>query len=561
MVYFVCNLVDDPWIPLDSSQGEVGEHSLQVALLESHRFTGTAFPRPTLFPAVLRQVLLPVLLDSIGSPRTSQEWAAWFSRGGFDASQRQAIADYLGKHRDLFDLFSEHYPFAQVAGLESPTKETKGSALLVPSIATGNNVPLFSVLTEADTLFLRPAEAVWWLLYTHCWDTAAIKTGAAGDPRVKNGKTTGNPTGPLGQMGVVVPTGATLFETLMLNLPPRTPVRGSGDRPQWRAHHFQQQDRTEGIASPRSPQWSIRPELGLMDLLTWQARRIRLVPQQTPDGVRVTKVVLCAGDRLSRLPETEPHTAWTWVAKPRKGQSSWRPRRHRSGRAVWQGLESLLAVNLPEGDALSGDREVTSEMLRHILSLQTDEALPDTYPLRITAVGVVYGNQSAVVEDVIADEIPLPLTALSSDDRTRDLVTELVEQADALSQALNRMHADLRKAGGGDPVPWDKGHHPGAGLLHALDPLARRALAQIQRHADDDEHLEQLMQAWEQKAWEVSDQYARRLLDASPPQAFAGREIDKRLYSETSARGHFYAALRKHLTRYESPKNRSREGN
>nr|WP_159945306.1 type I-E CRISPR-associated protein Cse1/CasA [Nocardiopsis sp. FR6] len=556
----MCNLVDDPWIPLSSSQGEMREYSLQEALLDSHRFAGPAFPRPTLFPAVLRQVLLPVLLDSIGSPHTSQQWAQWFSQGGFDAAQRQTIANYLDEHRDLFDLFSDKHPFAQVAGLESPTKETKSSALLVPSIATGNNVPLFSALTDADTLFLRPAEAAWWLLYTHCWDTAAIKTGAAGDPQAKNGKTTGNPTGPLGQLGVVIPTGTTLFETLMLNLPPRTPIRGSSDRPQWRARDSQQQGQDEGIASPGSPQWSIRPEIGLMDLLTWQSRRIRLIPQQTPEGTRVTRVVLCAGDRLSRIPEIEPHTAWTWTAKPRKGQSPWRPRRHRSGRAVWQGLESLLAVNLPEGDGSSGDREVTSELLRHILALQTNEALPNTYPLRITAVGVVYGNQSAVVEDVIADEIPLPLTALSTDDRTRDLVTELVEQTDALSQALNRMDVDLRRAGGGEPVPWDKGHHPGAGLLHALDPLARRVLSLIQHHADDDERLEQLMQAWEQRAWQISDQHAQRLLDAAPPQAFAGREIDKRLYSEASAQRYFRAALSKNLTRAGHRQSRTEEG-
>lgn len=530
--------------------------------MESHRFSAPAFPRPTLFPAVLRQVLLPVLLDSIGSPRTPQQWGQWFSQGRFDTSQQQAIAGYLGEHHDFFELFSPTHPFAQVAGLESSSKETKSSALLVPSIATGNNVPLFSTLTEADTLPLRPAEAAWWLLYAHCWDTAAIKTGAAGDPQAKNGKTTGNPTGPLGQLGVVIPTGTTLFETLMLNLPPRTPVRGSGDRPQWRAPASQYQDQAEGIASPRSPQWSIRPEMGMMDLLTWQARRIRLIPEHTPDGVRVTRIVLCAGDRLSRVPESEPHTAWTWIAKPRKNQSPWRPRRHRSGRAVWQGLESLLAVNLPEETDGSGkDREVTSELLRHILALQVDDALPHTYPLRITAVGVVYGNQSAVVEDVIADEIPLPLTALSADDCTRDLVTELVEQADALARALDRMDVDLRRAGGGDPLPWDKGHHPGAGLLHALDPLARRVLSLIQHHADDDERLEQLMQAWEQRAWQLSDQHAQRLLDAAPPQAFAGREIDKHLYSETSARRYFYSALRKYLTRYEPPKGRSREGN
>src|SRR5699024_4843233 len=209
------------------------------------------------------------------------------------------------------------------------------SALLVPSIATGNNVPLFSSMTEAGTLPLRPAGPTWWPLDTHCCDTAAIQTEAAGDARVKGGKTTGNPAGHLATLAVLGPTRPTLFETLLLNLPPHASVLGGLDRPQWRAPGSDGQD-GEGVASPGSPQWSIRPELGLMDLLTWQSRRVRLVAEERPEGLRVTEVVLCAGDRLSRIPETEPHTAWTWIAKPRKGQSRWRPRRHRPGRALWR---------------------------------------------------------------------------------------------------------------------------------------------------------------------------------------------------------------------------------
>lgn len=545
----MCNLVDDPWIPLSSPQRKVAEHSLRDTLLESHSFSGPVFPTPTLFPAVLRQVLLPVLLDSIGSPRTSTEWSEWFFRGHFDEQQHEAVSRYLDQHLHSFDLFSSQRPFAQVAGLESSSRETKGSALLVPSIATGNNVPLFSSMTEAGTLPLRPAEATWWLLHAHCWDTAAIKTGAAGDPRVKGGKTTGNPTGPLGQLGVIVPTGTTLFETLLLNLPPHVPVPGSLDRPQWRASGSDGQD-GEGVASPGSPQWSIRPELGLMDLLTWQSRRVRLVAEERPEGLRVTKVVLCAGDRLSRIPETEPHTAWTWIAKPRKGQSRWRPRRHRPGRALWRGLESLLAVIPPEDRTdISSDTEVTSELLREILELQTDGALSDTYPLRVTSAGVVYGNQSAVVEDVIADEIPLPLSALVTDDHTQEVVTELVMQAEAVSRALDRVDSDLRRANGGSPIPWDKGHHPGAVLLHALDPWARRALTLIQDHADHDDRLEEVMEAWEKKVWQLSDEHAQRLLDAAPAQVFSGRKVDNRVLCEATVHRYFRAALYKNLTR------------
>jgi len=127
--------------------------------------------------------------------------------GGGQSGRRDARA-YLDRHAERFDLFHPDFPFAQVAGLHTVKDETKPVSLLLPAVATGNNVPLFSARTEADPPALTPAEAARALLAAQCWDTAAIKSGAAGDPQVKYGKTTGNPTGPLGQLGVVVPWGA-----------------------------------------------------------------------------------------------------------------------------------------------------------------------------------------------------------------------------------------------------------------------------------------------------------------------------------------------------------------
>jgi CRISPR system Cascade subunit CasA len=543
----VCNLVDDPWIPLNPLDGVTKEFSLLEALLDSDRFKAPAFPAPTLFPAVLRQVLLPVLLDSIGAPATEQEWAARFSRGRFSDAEKETIRAYLTRHHDLFDLFSPERPFGQVADLSTAKNETKSSALLVPAIATGNNVPVFSTLTEADTLSLRLAEAVWWLLHTQCWDTAAIKTGAVGDPNAKQGKTTGNPTGPLGQLGVIVPTGDTLFATLMLNLPPG-PAPRAEDRPQWRAPALGEAG-PEGVASPRSPQWSIRPELGLMDLLTWQSRRIRLFTTDTSEGPRVTRVLVCAGDRLVQIPESEPHTAWTWIAKPRKGQPRWRPRRHRARRAIWRGLESLLAVVPPDERGSSTDVEVTSTLLRALHDLRVDGDLPETYPLRLLVVGMVYGNQSAVVEDSLDDEIPLPVSALVVDDRTREAVIDIGRHSDALITALDRLDQDLRRAAGGDPLPWDKGSHPGAVLSHDLAPLAKSALALIQQHSDDPDELERVMRFWEQHSGDLAELHGRHLLEAAPPQVFARRETGDRTYSAASAHRFFRSALNKNLTR------------
>ncbi|MFB7511455.1 type I-E CRISPR-associated protein Cse1/CasA, partial [Streptomyces broussonetiae] len=413
------------------------------------------------------------------------------TQGGFSAEEKEKLLDYLGpRYGDRFELFSSR-PFAQVAGLTALNGETKPSTLLVPSVASGNNVPLFSALSEADHLDLTPAQAALWLMHAHCWDTAAIKTGAVGDGQAKNGKTTGNPTGPLGQFGVIVPTGGTLYETLLLNTPVLPDGLAAGDRPQWA---WDERPASCAATSPAGPEWSVRPAGGLLDLLTFPSRRIRLIPAETEQGLRVRQVVVCAGDRLALTPGEEPHTAWMHLAKPKAGRPARRPRRHASGRAAWQGLGALLALALPQ----DGDGPYTSVLLRQTGQLFADRYLPADFALGVETCGLEYGNQSAVVENAIADSLPLPVASLlAADEWLRQPILDCVDQADRVGRVLDGLHGDLRRACGGEPLPRDKGERPSARFLHAVDGRMRRLLAGLRTIGDDYDTLERAQQAWE----------------------------------------------------------------
>ncbi|MFD7283430.1 type I-E CRISPR-associated protein Cse1/CasA [Streptomyces sp. NPDC059862] len=448
------NLVTRPWIPVPSDQGQTEQLSLTTALLEAHSIRSLALPAPTMTPALLRQVLVPVVLHALGAPRTPEDWQRRFDQGGFTQDERDLLADYLRRYQHRFDLFSAtDRPFAQVSGLQAASGETKSITLLLPSVASGNNVPLFSALTEADVVELTPAQAALWLLHTHCWDTAAIKTGAVGDPKVKAGKTTGNPTGPLGQLGVIVPVGRTLYETIMLNSPVYYDGLAPDDRPQWAAA-TDEYPTTVGEADPGTPAWTERAARGVLDQLTWQSRRIRLVATDTPQGTRVTRVVVAAGDRLRMTPDIEPHTAWTHSPKPKAGQPHLRPRRHRSGRSAWQGLDTLLALALPS----DGEGPYTSRLLRQIGELDAEGYLAPAYPLRVDTYGLEYGNQSAVVENAIVDALPMPVAALAAENSdVRDALLEAVGQADRLARALDRLLMDLRRAVGGGSASAGEG--------------------------------------------------------------------------------------------------------
>lgn len=517
------SLTDHPWLLLPSATGGSVQHrSLHTALLDAHEFGDVVVEMPTQRPAVFRQVLLPVVLDALGRPADEREWMSWFSAGRWTRQQRHRLEAYLDAHSQLFDLFHPEQPFGQVAGLSTAKDETKNAGLIVATAATGNNVPLFASRTEGDAFSLPPAQAAHWLLHTQCWDTAAIKTGAVGDPKAKAGKTTGNPTGPLGQMGVTLLVGKTLFETLLLNLPVGAPPT-STDLPQWRRRE------SSDPRSAGSPQWQERAPEGLLDLWTWQSRRIRLFPEETDEGLRVTRVLVSAGDRMPYTSETEPHTMWR--VEPTGGRSKTRskdgiasprrPLRLQPGKAAWRGLDALLAPERQSreaGEKTSGF--ATSKLLDQAGALADD--LGDAYPLRVELSGIAYGNQSAVIDDVMFDTLPLPLAALAGDGDIRAVLLEVAEQAEQLATAVNHLSADLRRATGTDPIPWDKGQRPGELVLHALDPLVRRLLKGM-RGVEDLERIEAGQLAWEQLAWRRSWEIADRLLQAVPIGAFMGR--------------------------------------
>lgn len=501
------DLVHERWIPVTVPDGSV-EVSLLDALANAHEYLGVDTCDPLQAVAVFRHVLLPVYLDAFGAPRTVEEWERRWRAGRLDPD---VVTGYLSDHRARFDLFDESAPFGQTTGLQTLNGESKPVSFLLPAVATGNSVPLFGCRTDATPPALTPAQAARAVLSAQCWDTAAIKPGAVADPVAKMGKTTGNPTGPLGQLGVVIPLGRTLVETLLLNTPVMAQGLAPQDAPVWRR-------------PPVGPAWQARAATGLLDLLTFPARRVRLLPEQSPDAaeagsVTISRVLLTAGDRLIGTPEFEPHTQWRLEKKPKPGEPPRKPLRHQPGRAAWRGLTSLLAIT-PGPDA----EQASSVLLAQIAQLRAQDAVPATFPLDVLAVGLAYGNQSAVVEDLICDRVPVPVAALDSDHPVRELVEQVVGDAETVRAAANLLGDDLRRAAGGDPLPWDKSLRLGEALVHQLAPTVHRLLAGLQRQPD---RVEDAAAAWGVTARRMALDAADEVASTAGPGTFLGRVDDR----------------------------------
>jgi CRISPR system Cascade subunit CasA len=523
------NLVDEAWLPV-VCDGESQLMGLRAVLVRAHRISSLGLGFPAQIPALLRQLLIPILLDAGLVPVSYEQWADWFNAGEFSPAQDSKVEAYLAEHRGAFDLFDPVRPFGQVAQLATGKDTTSSIAQLIAPVASGNNVPIFSAYTDADDLQLSPGEAALWLLHAQCWDTAGIKPGAVGDPAVKAGKTTGNPTGPLGGLGVVVPTGRTLHETLLLNLPVRYGGLDPRDAPQWRR--------------PSTSAWQQRSAVDVMDLLTWQSRRIRLIPAESEHGIVVNRVVMTAGDRLGEMPEWEPHTLWRRGADVKGRPDVVRPRRHSPGRAAWRGLDSLIAMDLPAG----GEGALTSRLLRQLGEIQAEELIDLGHPVDIEVHGYKYGTMSAIFEDNVFDSLPLPVLALTGEGEVREAVLRIAAQAGELEGAVNRLAADLRRAAGGDPVPWDKGQRPGTLLIHALDLIVRETLSGL-GGADVADTITQLLTDWEIRARRATDNVAADLLARVAPETFGGRQKDGHTYRAANAERVFRAAVAKILPR------------
>ncbi len=499
------NLLFEPWVPASTGSGATTV-SVREALVGAATIQRLAGRSPAVDAAIFLHVILGAYLDMAGAPSTAHEWKQRWDRGCFDPAE---VDTWCANVKDRFDLFDPVAPFAQVADLEAGNGERKPLASIDPFRDMGGSTPLFWSPAADDDAGYTNAEAAALLIHVLAFDTAGIKTGAAGDPNVKGGKLYGNPLGPRGQVGTVIPIGTNLFETILLNVPVIPDGLAPDDLPHWRR-------------PPATAEWSLRSPHGPLDWQTWRGRRLRLVPPSDTDvdDGRVYEVVMTGGDRFpTPSPEWEFHSAWRKVKNPKADEPPRRPLRHRSGRSAWQGMESLVALTRSSDESKATD---PPRILASIDTLVAGKALDETYLLGAQTIGYEYGTQSAVVENLIADEIPFPLAAARADSRTAELLNDIAVSAAELATALNRLDGDLRSAAGGDPTPWDKGQLPGTLLAQVLDPAVRRILSGLQVEPDrvDDAGL-----AWKTLAYRATRDLGNELLHTIPPEAFVGREI------------------------------------
>jgi CRISPR system Cascade subunit CasA len=193
--------------------------------------------------------------------------------------------------------------------------------------------------------------------------------------------------------------GNTLFQSLALNLV-RYPddgffVRRSGDRPAWE------------MDDPYTPERSV--PLGYLDYLTWQNRRILLLPEAHSGGIRVRQMTVAPGLRLDgTVLDTMKH----YRQDERRGPL---PRRFNEDRALWRDSAALFKLHS------GGWRPpVTFDWLAELVHMGV---LSKTLTERTLALGMA--NNQAKVEFYRSERLPLPLAYLQDRSFVESLDTAL----------------------------------------------------------------------------------------------------------------------------------------
>jgi CRISPR system Cascade subunit CasA len=520
------NLLDEPWLLVRDLDGRLAELSLVDTVRYAGRLAGLVGDVPTQVFALTR-LLLAVVHGALRGPVTVAEWEVLWRAEQLPVD---SIEGYLRDRAGRFDLFHPVTPFLQVAGLRTGRGEVSELSKLIADVPNGHRF----FATRLGSLRLSFAEAARWLVHCQAFDPSGIKSGAEGDERVKGGK--GYPIGVAwcGLLGGILPEGRTLRETLLLNLIPYefgAISRDAGrDAPVWDRDPLGPAQQQAGELTPAGP----------VALFTWQSRRIRL---HAGNGV-VTGVLICNGDPLApqNMHTTEIHTAWrrskaqeTKLGKP----VVYMALEHRVERVIWRGLEAMLPAAAAAGQGVEAAPRLSAAVTEWLSFLSTERLLARTYPVRLHTIGMTYGSNNSVTEEIIDDALSMRAVLVAQDaPALTSAAIDSVTAAEHAARALGHVAANLARAAGGDP------DGPSARAVEtayaALDPLFRAWLADL---GPGDDPLD-CQTVWHERANTAIRALGRELLEAASPASWVGRVRDGRIYSTATADAWFRKELR-----------------
>jgi CRISPR system Cascade subunit CasA len=551
------DLTTEPWVPVLDVHGAVRDLSPVEVLAQADRLVAVVGELPTQGFALTR-FLLAVLHRAVEGPADAAAWEELWRADGLPVDD---VARYLETWRHRFDLLDPAVPFMQTAALTAASAGQAPWPLTKLIADVPNGAPLFTTRAGRALQRVDCAEAARWLVHAQAFDIAGQKTGVAGEPRKRmpNGNLNLGSTSWCGRLGGVLIEGPTLRDTLLLNLLPYRDASSSlqwgepsGDAPAWERSPSQPGPELDSVGQPLG-----RP-VGPAALYTWCSRRVRLVADD--DGV--TGLVLTYGDPLPPQDAFtfEPMSVWRKSEAQAKvlGRALvYMPREHSTDRAFWRGIAALLPHSTQSAQGAEAAQFRPPAVVEWLAYLEYEDLLPADYPIRLRAVGLVYGTNNSVVDELIDDELSLSVAVLrAAQPELGQEAVRAVTAAEHAVRALSQLAVNLSYAAGRLPkdssardagrkaIEKVRGRAAELGYA-ALDTPFRRWLADLR----SDSALRQIEQAWHRQVARIVRDLAGDLVDSAGAAAWKGREVNKRHLDAALADILFDNELRKAVPR------------
>jgi CRISPR system Cascade subunit CasA len=411
---FSFNLIDQPWIPCLRDDGSPDELSIRDILIQAHKLREIRGDTP-LETVALHRLLLAVLHRIFG-PKDRDTWLKlWKQRGfGFEV---EPLESYITTWKHKFDLFDVSFPFFQIADQKQLGKEDTVNKMVM-QLTTDSTLFQHTLNSPVGGAELTPAQAARALITVHVF--------ALGYQLFVDG--------PCSKSIVFLVLGDSLFETLALNLS-RYP-EGDGDyqstaddAPAWENEspfkvNFEGNIISRDVSLVSGKQkYDQHIPLGQLDYLTWQNRKIKLIPEATPKGVIVRRIAWAPGMRLANE-IADPMQTYFKI-----DDAGYTAKSLDSDRALWRDSETLLRI----ADDGKDYRLIKSVKWLSRIALFDSTILPKT--LRLAAFGTVKNRAS--LDLIRVESFPLPAEFLANKDYVGDLRV-MLDLAEKTGKLLNR---------------------------------------------------------------------------------------------------------------------------
>lgn len=549
------SLLTDPWIPVTERDGTNKEVSVLQALLEGQDISSITcdFPQEQ-FP--IHRSLLAYLYraysEALGAQQPDEtslekEWMRIWSQGRFD---EDIIRSYAQKTKTGWYLLDSHRPFYQIPSLEYGTdKDYDPIASVLPDMPGKHTKFLFSMRAENSVSSIPYDAAARLLVYLQGYDISGIHTPVKGSTTARHGKEYSPHgmmgTGLLGALGGVYAQGSNLFETLMLNwvlVTDHKPLLIGADA-SGHKDDFAPWDPDYCIPSPLMD--TDHRASGVVGELTWQSRRILLIPAEDRSGIKGIRI--CFGDipQVLNSNDLEMMTIWRYSAVQAKRhnihfpQLALMPNQHDPSKYEWQGLASLLTSQpvkvkktengdfqeIPKPGIVTWIDSIRDHMMGNPL-LSGTHGIPDIVTLH--AEGIEYGSQSAVVSSGIDDELELDSELFGEEGVNRAYVHGVIDCVDDSEQSvyeLTRFVHNLQVVAG-SRNPDNEAEKVKETAYHELDRIFRRRLRSMPGPDDMDEFLQRWKDEVHRLILSLADSYRQR--DQAPLFAYRSEKSSNR---------------------------------